>query len=344
MEKPVEPKNKSKVRILKWGIIIFVLLFFVVGCYFIWNATLFGKRIEPSSSILLTQATIQVSSAEQSGATQTDASTISSKEKKSICGGSGQMKLIALGIDSNEQADAIRLINADFVNKKIIVLSIPRDLWVTVPDMAENNITEGRINATYGYGEYFNGKGHGIVSFSNAILANFGIMFDHYFVIHFDSFQKVIDMIGGVDITLDEPLDGTAQGLPYFSEGVHHLDGVTALKFIRVRFPDTDNDRIDRQSELIKLVYDKIKQPDNILKLPVIGTNMLSNQSVSTDLSLADLSKLACLVKSTRKEDIEFYSIPGTYYTPTHTPTGGYIDIPKPDIVQYIQKTIEGKN
>ena len=104
------------------------------------------------------------------------------------------------------------VVRIDFIDQQISVLSIPRDLWVQIPDLAEHDITEGRINASYGYGEYFNGEVGGVISFANTLYTNYNVTFDHYLVVHFDSFEKIIDQIGGVDITLDQPLDGTLQG------------------------------------------------------------------------------------------------------------------------------------
>ena len=138
------------------------------------------------------------------------------------CSTADAITVAVLGLDENEQTDAIRLMRLDFTQERVSVVSIPRDFWVPIVDMQEHGIEYGRINSTYAYGEYFDGAGRGIESFAKNMQANFGVSFDHYLILHFADIQKYIDLIGGVDLTLDQPVFDRERE---FSAGEHHFDG-----------------------------------------------------------------------------------------------------------------------
>lgn len=258
-----------------------------------------------------------------------------------VCKAPPTMLVLALGVDANDQADAIRLIRLDFVSRRITVLAVPRDLWVTVPDLAEHGITEGRINATLGYGDYFWGAGKGIVLVERTFDENFQIQFDHYGTLNYRAFIKAVDTLGGVDIYLDEPLNGGTQGLPYFGAGQHHLTGESALSFIRIRFPDTDVHRTRRQTQVAKLLFKKALLPQNWVKLPGLLAD-LQKEAAATDLSPADINMILCLAQKLEESDIVFYEIPQDLQKPYMTFEGGSVRLPLPGLYSYIQYFING--
>ena len=79
----------------------------------------------------------------------------------STCGRSDAITLLILGIDYNAQADAIRLVRIDFSKPEFNLVAIPRDFYISVVGFDRYDIDKGRINATFGYGEYFLGTGKG---------------------------------------------------------------------------------------------------------------------------------------------------------------------------------------
>lgn len=336
-------------KLIKISISLVVISLILVGGFLLWNGSLFGKALPEQARPTLTSPSVKTVATP--GLQQTNPPPIPSEhtnsgqgqDVKPVCGGPAIMQILALGVDQQEQADAIRLVRIDFVDQQISVLSIPRDLWVQIPDLAEHDITEGRINASYGYGEYFNGEGGGVISFANTLYTNYNVTFDHYLVVHFDSFEKIIDQIGGVDITLDQPLDGTLQGVRFFPAGKHHLDGATAMEFVRIRFPDTDAYRVDRQTLLMQSVIAKLKDPANFTLLPGLGVSLLADQSLITDLSLSNVSKLICLAKRMDAGSVTFQSIPAEMYTGAVTSSGGNISIPSPEVAQVVQDFWNGE-
>ena len=67
-------------------------------------------------------------------------------------------------------------------------------------------MTQNKINASYGYGEYYLGTGKGVVQTSFTLFQNFGVEFDRYAVFHFSNFEEMIDAVGGVDLNLSEAI------------------------------------------------------------------------------------------------------------------------------------------
>lgn len=334
-----------------WFFLILGLL--VVGGYLLWTSPLLGKHLpqftgEAIETFTPLAAVSTVISTETAAVVQTDmpdddvslptASAVAVDAKKRVCGQTEPMLILALGIDENEQSDVIRLIRVDFTEERILILSIPRDFWVPIPGLEDRNITQFRINAAYGYGEYFNGSGQGIVKASETIYQNYGILFDRYAVAHFDLFVQMVDALGGVDIYLDGPIGA------YGSSGLHHLDGAAALDFSRERKADTDDHRILRQSAIIQGLYEKILQPEYLVRLPSLGIRFITDKSVITDMTLNDVSTFTCFVQKIGKESIVFRDIPPEYYTPTITNMGRYIKIPKPEATTYIQDLILNGN
>ncbi len=210
----------------------------------------------------------------------------------------------------------------DFIERKILILSIPRDFWVPIPGLSEYNITQFKINAAYGFGEYFLGRGQGVVQQSNTLYQNYGISFDRYGVFHFTNFERMIDAVGGVDICLEEPIGA------YGTAGVTHLDGKTALEYAQNRSNDNDLFRIKRQTEIIKGLYSKMIQTENLIKLPGLGIEFLSDKSVLTDLSLKDVATFTCLAGEIDDLSLVFREIPPELYQPARTNTGRFIFVP----------------
>jgi len=107
-----------------------------------------------------------------------------------FCGGPEQMTLLAIGADSGSDylyglADVIRLVRVDFVTPKVSVLSMPRDLWVEIPEIKEPyGITHGKLNQSYFYGSpgmgYYKGPGAGPGLLARTLDLNFGFRPDHY--------------------------------------------------------------------------------------------------------------------------------------------------------------------
>jgi LCP family protein required for cell wall assembly len=183
--------------------------------------------------------------------------------------------LLLLGTDDSPErgavgrTDTIILATVVPLRPYVGMLSIPRDLWVTVPGIGEQ-----RINTAYFFAES-NAPGSGAQAALQTIRENFGVPVRYYAVIHMAGLTSVVDAVGGVDISLDSPIGG-------FPAGVHHLNGEQALFFVRERSSSDDFGRMIRSQILISAIVRKSIDPSNWASLPqlvssfaqVIDTNI----------------------------------------------------------------------
>ncbi len=141
-------------------------------------------------------------------------------------------RILLLGVDLNAdrapagsfvgRTDTIILLQVNPLLPDVRMLSIPRDLWVPIPGVGEN-----RINTAHFFAEA-NQPGSGPQAVLDVIRENFGVDANYYARVRLDSFEQVIDALGGVDLSLSEPTGG-------LEAGKHHLDGTQALAFARDR-------------------------------------------------------------------------------------------------------------
>ena len=343
-------KGKRRRRWVFW--LLFVIVLLAGLFYLIWINPLFGAQLpkfsgEPFQTFTpLPAVSTSMSAVDPStpatgpvvsdhGKTEDNPAT---RRSTAVCGQTDPMIILGLGIDEVEQADVIRLVRVDFIDRRVLILSIPRDLWVPIPGLEEHNITQFKINAAYGYGEYFDGRGQGVVKFSETIYYNYGVAFDHYGAVHFNIFEQLIDAVGGVDFYLDGPIGA------YGYKGNHHMDGKTALEFARWRNADLDRYRIMRQSVIMNALIQKLRQPENLTKLPALGVKVLNDRGVVTDLTLRDVYTFICFIQELDKDSLVFVDIPTDLYTPMITNYGRHIKVPNPEVTTFIQDKILNGN
>ena len=259
------------------------------------------------------------------------------QNKDPLCDGPERMSVLVLGIDEQAQSDAIRLVSIDFLSGEVNVLSIPRDFYVQIVGFKDHNITIGRINATYGYGEKFNGQGKGIFSLAENLTYNFGVEFDHYVVLYFDNIAGYIDDIGGVDVLLDKVVSDNTH---YFSSGLHHFDGETAVTFMRIRLYDDDFRRVQRQTLILRAFYSKVMSELTPIQQTQLALKGITDKNIQTDFAAKDLTPLICLARKIDSDDVNFIEIPKDMYRSATTSSGGAVLIPNDSIVPFIQNVM----
>jgi LCP family protein required for cell wall assembly len=233
-----------------------------------------------------------------------------------ICGGPLVVMLLLVGNDdpssdtSTGFADVIRVARIDYVTREISLLAVPRDLWVPIPGLESHGISGNRVKTAYTYGEHFAVPGGGPSLLAQTLASNFGLHIDHYVVITFAAFENGIDKLGGIDIYLPESVTSETPGSSSFSSGWQHMDGHTALVYARFR-PDNSTDlaRIDRQTQVIAAVRDKMLGPQALSVWPDLALSL--RQSALTDLSPSDISSLTCIGRRLSSEDIRTVTIEG---------------------------------
>ena len=256
-----------------------------------------------------------------------------------LCGGPPAMILLGVGADSRENnylyglADAVRVARVDFTVPAVSVLTFPRDLWVEIPDISDHyGIDHGKLNQAYLYGNpgmgYYDGPGAGPGLLARTLELNYGLRPDHYGAVNMRTFVKLVDAVGGIDIHLDDPVDGrpvdeNTEDMGYFRAGDHHMNGETALRFSRIRKTDNAFRRDDRQTQVLCALKNKLLSPEVIGDIPeIIGA---FQGSVLTDLSPAQLASLACLGPMIRPENLRFASVPEELLTGTRNAQGSFV-------------------
>ncbi len=249
------------------------------------------------------------------------------------CGGPETMTLLAIGSDTRAQgylyglADVIRLVRVDFVTPRVLVLEFPRDLWVEIPDISKHyDITHGKLNQAYLYGNkgmgYYTGAGEGPGLLARALDLNFGARPSHYVAANMQTFVKLVNALGGIDVQLDHNVDARKPDQPkrfdlYFPLGRHHLNGEQALMLARLR-PNTVFGRADQQNRVLCALRDALLNPANLPKLPQIIDAF--DGAIQTDLSPQQISQLACLATTKLEaKDITFVSFPTSLLTGART-------------------------
>lgn len=233
------------------------------------------------------------------------------------------MYILVIGSDARGNnylyglADVIRLVRVDFVNPKVTILEFPRDLWVEIPDIADNlnGQDHEKLNQAYLYGNpgfgYTNDPAGGPGLLARTITLNFGTQIDHYAAVNMRTFEKIVDSVGGIDVTLPETVDGrTAEDTNdrlLFLKGTHHLNGTEALTLARVRI-DGVFSRADNQDRVLCALRNKLTSPDIVTNIPSLIQSFKG--AVQTSLSPEHLSQLACLSAQLESQNIIFTSFP----------------------------------
>jgi len=270
------------------------------------------------------------------------------------------MTVLAIGADSDDYdyglADVIRIARVDFVTPKVSVLSMPRDLWVEIPDIADHyNITHGKLNQAYFYGGpgmgYYTGPSGGPGLLARTLDLNFGLRVDHYGAVNMQTFVKIVNAVGGIDIYLPtdvdgRPIDERTEDMGYFTAGQKHFTGDQALRFSRIRKKYNDFTRMDHQNMVICALKSKLTSPSVLPKIPKIIAAFQG--SVLTDLSLEQISQMACLLPHLKRENLLFTSLPdeilspSRVYSPQQKTTTFVMDADFNVIRDYIQEFMDG--
>src|SRR4051794_34365113 len=149
------------------------------------------------------------------------------------------------------RSDTIMVVSIDPPSKSVVMMSFPRDLWVSIPGYYPQ-----RINVAHAAG--------GPALTARTIEANFGIKIDNYARVDFDGFEQVVDAIGGVIVDVDRPIkddeyptDDYGLIRLYIPPGPMLMDGKTALMYARSRHSEDDFGRARRQQKVLMAIRDR---------------------------------------------------------------------------------------
>lgn len=241
---------------------------------------------------------------------------------------------------SSFRTDTLLIVILRPIDGQVSLISIPRDLWVNIPTVGMQ-----RINTAYPSGEYGDYPGGGPGLLKDTILYNLGLQIDHFAMVDFDGFRKLVDTIGGIDVPvycpytdwrmLDpsyDPEDENSWFLYTAGPGLLHMDGDLALWYARSRKHSDDFDRGRRQQEVIRAIYSQSMRAQLLPRLPELYADLSS--SFVTDLGLADILKLSPMALHMTGANIRSFYISGDMVSSWITPGGADVLLPNTEGIQ----------
>ena len=228
-------------------------------------------------------------------------------------GFSNRINVLLLGTDDGDsedfdkdvpkRTDAMLLVSFDPENSQVSVLSLPRDTRVTIPGRRGHD----KINAAYAYGG---------VNLAKRTVANLlQVPVNHYMQVDWQGFIKVVDMLGGVDLDVEQDMDYEdpyADLKIHLKKGKQHLNGEKAGEYVRFRHDEMgDIGRVERQQKFMKALAKQAFTVGNMVKLPVIiGT---ASEYVKTDMTFIQLVKAANCLRIFGEGGVKSASLKGDF-------------------------------
>ena len=214
-----------------------------------------------------------------------------------------------VGHDVSSNSDTLMIIHVPADHSSVSVVSLPRDSWVNIPGHGMN-----KINAAFGLG--------GPKLMVRTVEEDTGLTINDYAEVDFLGFVKVIDALGGVNICLPTAVNDSYSGLN-LSQGIHHVDGVTALEFARDRhsFALSDIARIGDQQQLLSTIMHEAISSGTLAN-PVRLTRFLhaALAAIRVDKNL-NVTELANELRTVPPSKVTFTTVPVANLNYT-TPTG----------------------
>lgn len=207
----------------------------------------------------------------------------------------GWKHYLLLGIDGHSykgRSDAMLVLSVNKDAQRVLLSSVPRDTFVYVEGKGFS-----KLSHAYSYG----GADLAVQTYEE----NFDIDIEHYFVVNFDSLPQIVDLVGGVTLTLTDA-EAEHMGKQYaawgLSGGTQKLDGKEVLAYCRVRKIDSDYKRNERQFKALMAIYEEVKNLsyDEYVKLAKIAYDSMYSDMMVGDMLLLlkdvmDISKVSAI-------------------------------------------------
>lgn len=214
----------------------------------------------------------------------------------------GYTNILILGVDDSERQEADTILVLSFSNDtgKSRIIGIPRDTWIT------SRGHSGKIGNLYSWG--------GASTLVREVSKLLGISIHQYIIIDMSTFTELIDILGGLDIYVEENMDyeDEAAGLSiHIPQGYQHLSGEDVQKYLRYRGEKLgDVGRVQRQQKFIKALYAKVLQLDTIPKLPAIAN--IFRTRMETSAEIFDSAHLANVLRKMSSDPPTTLMLPGS--------------------------------
>ncbi len=214
----------------------------------------------------------------------------------------GYTNILILGVDDSERQEADTILVLSFANDtgNSRIIGIPRDTWIATRSHS------GRIGELYSWG--------GASSLVREVSKLLGISIHQYIIIDMATFADLIDVLGGLDIYVEENMDYEDEiaGLSiHIPQGYQHLSGEDVQKYLRYRGEKLgDVGRVQRHQKFIKALYAKVLQLDTIPKLPAIAD--IFRNRMETSAEIFDSAHLANVLRKMSSDPPTTLMLPGS--------------------------------
>ncbi|MFY1573619.1 LCP family protein [Verrucosispora sp. WMMD703] len=230
----------------------------------------------------------------------------------------GALNILMVGTDSRDpdapmdragewRADTIIVMHIPADHKQAYLVSIPRDLYVPIPESAGAGCETGqrrKINAAFAFG--------GLPLAVRTVECFTDVHIDHVMAIDFAGFKQVTDALGGVDLEVERTITSIHKPYRKFTKGTNHMNGTEALDWIRQRkqFPDGDFARMRHQQDFLRALMDKAASSGTLTNPKKLNAFLQSvTEAVTVDQGFS-LTDMAVQFRNLRGENLTFVTSP----------------------------------
>lgn len=200
-------------------------------------------------------------------------------------------------INKRSRSDVNIVMTVNPKTKKILLVTIPRDAYVTIPGVSGGS-----------YDKLTHAGLYGVKTSMNTLQNVYGVAIDYYVRVNFSSVEKFVDIVGGINV--NSPANFSTGSGYKFTKGNNFLNGKQALAFARERhaFAAGDIQRGKNQMEVIKGVINKMASPAMLTNFSDIMNAISGN--FQTDLSMDQLTSLVRMqLNDGAKWSIDTYAV-----------------------------------
>ncbi|CAB5239555.1 unannotated protein [freshwater metagenome] len=226
-----------------------------------------------------------------------------------------QLKLLRVGTlktAAGGRSDTMLLVHISKSRDNAMIISLPRDSLVTLPEHISTDgkrtiaASHNKLNAAYAFG--------GAPLLIRTIEGETNLHIDHYVEVSFAGFAGIVDALGGIEVCTKQDIDDPKSHL-VLAAGVHILDGVESLKYVRTRDFDGRGDigRMQRQQQFMSAVLRKATSTGvllNPIKLVNFFNAAISTVKTDSALNESDLITLAKQLRNLSASKVRTLTVP----------------------------------
>lgn len=210
------------------------------------------------------------------------------------------------------RSDVTMILHLDPKTGKASLVSIPRDMFMPIPGSAFSNRVDSALN-------------QGPSQLVKTVEQDLGIPISHYVELNFDTFQNIVQTLGGLKMYFPYPVRDAYSGLNVQTTGCHFLNGFQALAVVRARHleyktpsgqwiedPLGDLSRIRRDHEFMRVLFAAVKQKgiSNPITLNAILSSIAPDLQVDSGFSLGEMASIASKFRNLNPNSIPTATLP----------------------------------